>query len=315
MLVKVVRRLGVFVVTALVASVVVFLMLSVLPGDPARAQLGVDATQADVDALRAELGLNRPLVVRYVEWLGGLLHGDLGQSYLTRQSVTGEVFNALQVSLLLVLAGMIIAIVIAIPMGTLAAMRQGRPDGLALAGLSQIGISIPNFLMGLLLVVVFAVVLGWLPSNGWTPPAQDPAGFLEHLLLPALSLGIVRGAILSRYTRSAVLDIQRDDFMRTARAKGLTSGQALWRHGLRNALVPVVTVTGVEFSGLLVGAVVIETVFVIPGLGSLLLRSVSNRDMVEVQAVVMIVVFMVLLINLVVDLAYTIIDPRLRSTR
>ncbi|WP_257476978.1 ABC transporter permease [Acidipropionibacterium jensenii] len=315
MAVNLLRRIGIFILTAFVASILVFLLLSVVPGDPARAQLGTDATQAEVEALQERLGLNRPVPLRYLSWLGGLLHGDLGTSFVTRQSVTPEVMNALQVSLLLVVAGMLVAIIIAIPLGTMSAMRQGRADGVMLSGLSQIGISIPNFLMALLLVVVFAVRWGVAPASGWVAPAISPGGFLAHLILPALALGIVRGAILSRYTRSAVLDIQRDDFMRTARAKGLTSGKALWRHGLRNALIPVVTVTGVEFSGLLVGAVVIETVFVIPGLGSLLLQSVANRDMAEVQAVVMVIVFMVLLINLVVDLAYTIIDPRLRSAR
>lgn len=315
MAVNILRRIGVFILTAFVASILVFLLLSVVPGDPARAQLGTEATEAEVEALRQRLGLNRPVPVRYLSWLAGLFRGDLGTSFVTRQSVTPEVMNALQVSLLLVVAGMVIAIIIAIPLGTMAAMREGKIDGLVLSGASQIGISIPNFLMGLLLVVIFAVRLRIAPASGWVAPAVSPGDFLEHLILPALALGIVRGAILSRYTRSAVLDIQRDDFMRTARAKGLTSGRALWRHGLRNALIPVVTVAGVEFSGLLVGAVVIETVFVLPGLGSLLLQSVNNRDMAEVQAVVMVIVLMVLLINLLVDLAYTIIDPRLRSAR
>ncbi|HEY0187613.1 MAG TPA: ABC transporter permease [Cellulomonas sp.] len=309
------RRLGEFVLAVLVASVVVFALLSVLPGDPARVQLGIDASEAEVQALRVQLGLDQPLPVRYWDWISGFVTGDMGTSYSSRTAVAPQVLDALQVSLLLVAAGILIALVIAVPLGTFAAVRQHRPDGTALTALSQVGISVPSFLAALILVSVFAVGLGWLPSGGWTAPAEDPVDFLRHLVLPALSLGLVRGAILSRYTRAAVLDIQREDFMRTARAKGLTPGAAMRRHGIRNALVPVVTVTGVEFSALIIGAVVIETVFVIPGMGSLLLRSVANRDLVQVQAIVMVIVLLVLLVNLLVDLVHTVIDPRLRSAR
>lgn len=315
MAVTILQRAGAFALTVLVASVVVFGLLSVLPGDPARAQLGLDASQADVDRLRHQLALDRPLPVRYLQWLLGFLHGDMGTSYSSRTPVAPQVLNALQVSLLLVLAGIVVAVVIALPLGTLAAVRQSRPDGVLLSGLSQVGISIPNFLAGLLLVTVFAVHWHLLPSGGWVAPAQGVGEFLRHLVLPALSLGLVRGAILARYTRAAVLDVVREDFMRTARAKGLTPGAAMRRHGLRNALVPVITVAGVEFSALIVGAVVIETVFVLPGMGSLLLRSVANRDLVSVQAIVMVIVVLVLVVNLLVDVLHTLVDPRLRSSR
>lgn len=307
------RRLGEFALAVLVASLVVFGLLSVLPGDPARAQLGLNATAADVERLREQLGLDRPLPVRYLEWITGFLRGDLGTSYTSRTEIAPQVFDALQVSLLLVGAGILVAVAIALPLGTVAAVRQHRWDGAALSAVSQLGISVPNFLAGLILVSVFSVQLGWLPSGGWTAPADDPVEFLRHLILPALSLGLVRGAILARYTRAAVLDIQREDFMRTARAKGLTPGAAMRRHGVRNALVPVITVTGVEFSALVIGAVVIETVFVVPGMGSLLLRSVANRDLVQVQAIVMVIVILVLVVNLLVDLVHSIVDPRLRS--
>lgn len=315
MVLTVLRRLGVFALTLLVASLIVFVLLAVLPGDPARAQLGLDATADQVAALRHQLGLDRPLPVQYLHWLGQLVTGNLGISYATRAPVGPEVLNAMQVSLLLVAAGMVVAALIALPTGLLAALRQGKPDGTALSAATQVGISVPSFLAGLLLVTVFAVRLHWLPSGGWVAPVDGVVPFLRHLVLPALALGLVRGAILSRYLRAAVLDVQREDFMRTARAKGMTRLQAMRRHGLRNALVPVVTVTGVEFAGLLVGAVVIETVFVIPGLGSLLLRSVADRDLVEVQAVVMVVVVLVLAINLLVDLVYVLVDPRLRRSR
>lgn len=309
------RRLAEFVLAVLVASILVFALLSVLPGDPARAQLGLDASDEDVARLREQLGLDRPLAIRYLTWIAGFVHGDMGISYSSRTPVAPQVLDAMQVSLLLVAAGILVAVVIALPLGTLSAVRQGRADGVALAALSQVGISVPNFLAGLILVTVFAVRLRWLPSYGWTAPADDPVDFLRHLALPALSLGLVRGAILSRYTRAAVLDIRREDFMRTARAKGLTPGAAMWRHGIRNALVPVVTVTGVEFSALVIGAVVIETVFVVPGLGSLLLRSVANRDLVQVQAIVMVIVLLVLVVNVLVDVVHTLVDPRLRSAR
>lgn len=309
------RRLGVFALTALVASVLVFGLLSVLPGDVARAQLGIDASEDDVERLREQLGLNRPLPIRYLDWLGGFVRGDMGISYSSRTPIAPQVLDAMQVSLILVGTGILIAIAIALPLGTLAAVRQNRPDGLALSALSQIGVSVPSFLAGLLLVTLFSVRLGVLPSGGWVAPVDGVGDFLRHLILPALSLGLVRGAILARYTRAAVLDVQREDFMRTARAKGLTPGGAMRRHGIRNALIPVVTVTGVEFSALLIGAVVIETVFVVPGLGSLLLRSVANRDLIQVQAIVMVIVLLVLLINVIVDIVYTIIDPRLRSAR
>ena len=315
MALAVLKRLGVFLLTGLVASLVVFGLLAVLPGDIARAQLGPDATEAEVGALRTALGLDRPLGTRYVEWLTGMLRGDFGTSYTTRMPVGPEVFDALQVSLIVVIAGMLVAIVIALPLGTLAAMRQGRPDGVLLGAVSQVGVAIPNFLAGLLLVTVFAVLLGWMPSGGWTAPIEGIVPFLSHLVLPATALGIVRGAILARYTRAAVLDVRQEDFMRTAMAKGLTPRRAMIRHGLRNALVPVVTVAGVEFSALVIGAVVIETVFVLPGLGSLLLRSVTNRDLIQVQAIAMVVVLLVLAINMVVDLLHTLIDPRLRSAR
>jgi peptide/nickel transport system permease protein len=198
-------------------------------------------------------------------------------------------------------------------MATLMAMRHRRPSGLILSALSQVGVAVPAFLAGILLITVFAVGLGWLPANGWTPPVQDPVLFLKQLVLPVLSLGMVQGAVLTRYIRSAVLDVLREDYLRTARAKGLRPTQALLRHGLRNAAVPVVTVLALQLATLLVGSVVIERVFVIPGLGSLLLDSVANRDLIVVQDVVMIIAMAVLIVNFLVDMVYLLIDPRLRG--
>jgi peptide/nickel transport system permease protein len=313
LILRLIERTGVFLVSLVVSSVLVFAFMAVLPGDPARVALGGNASDEAVAELRRQFGLDRPLPTQYFDWLGGLLHGDLGTSYISKVAIGPQVFDRLQVTLWLVVAGMIIALAVAVPAGTVMAARHRKVSGLALSGLSQVGVAVPAFLAGILLIVVFAVKLGWLPANGWTPPAQDPEMFLKQLILPALSLGLVQGAVLTRYVRSSVLDVLREDYLRTARAKGLRPFQALWRHGLRNAAVPVVTVLGLQLATLLIGAVVVERVFVIPGLGSLLLDGVSNRDLLLVQDVVMVLVIAVLLVNFVVDLLYVALDPRLRT--
>jgi peptide/nickel transport system permease protein len=313
MTLRLIERAAVFLVSLAVSSVLVFAFMAVLPGDPARVALGVNASDQAVAELRRQFGLDRPLLRQYFDWLGGLLHGDLGTSYVSKVAIGPQVFDRLQVTLWLVVVGMIIALVVAVPAGTVMAARHRKISGFALSAVSQVGVAVPAFLAGILLIVVFAVKLGWLPANGWTPPAQDPGMFLKQLILPALSLGLVQGAVLTRYVRSAVLDVLREDYLRTARAKGLRPFQALWRHGLRNAAVPVVTVLGLQLATLLIGAVVVERVFVIPGLGSLLLDGVSNRDLLLVQDVVMVLVLAVLLVNFVVDLLYVALDPRLRT--
>jgi peptide/nickel transport system permease protein len=313
MILRLIERTGVFLVSLAVSSVLVFAFMAVLPGDPARVALGVNASDQAVAELRQQFGLDRPLPTQYFDWLGGLLHGDLGTSYVSKVAIGPQVFDRLQVTLWLVVAGMIIALVVAVPAGTVMAARHRKLSGLALSAVSQVGVAVPAFLAGILLIVVFAVKLGWLPANGWTPPAQDPGMFLKQLILPALALGLVQGAVLTRYVRSAVLDVLREDYLRTARAKGLRPFQALLRHGLRNAAVPVVTVLGLQLATLLIGAVVVERVFVIPGLGSLLLDGVSNRDLLLVQDVVMVLVLAVLLVNFIVDLLYVALDPRLRT--
>ncbi|MET9315999.1 ABC transporter permease [Kribbella sp. NPDC003505] len=313
MILRLIERTGVFLVSLAVSSVLVFAFMAVLPGDPARVALGVNASDEAVAELRRQFGLDRPLPTQYFDWLGGLLHGDLGTSYVSKAAIGPQVFDRLQVTLWLVVAGMVIALAIAVPAGTLMAARHRKVSGLALSAVSQVGVAVPAFLAGILLIVVFAVKLGWLPANGWTPPAQDPAMFVKQLILPALALGLVQGAVLTRYVRSAVLDVLREDYLRTARAKGLRPFQALWKHGLRNAAVPVVTVLGLQLATLLIGAVVVERVFVIPGLGSLLLDGVSNRDLLLVQDVVMVLVLAVLLVNFLVDVLYVALDPRLRT--
>lgn len=313
MVLRVLQRVGILLASLAVSSIIVFAFMAVLPGDPARVALGINASEQAVTELREQFGLDRPLVVQYVDWMYGLVSFDPGISYISRAPIGPQVADRLQVTLWLVGTAMVIAILLAIPAGAIMAVRHRQLSGLVLSAVSQLGVAVPAFLAGILLITVFAVGLGWLPANGWTPPVQDPVMFVKQLVLPALSLGVVQAAVITRYVRSAVLDVLREDYLRTARAKGLRPTQALLRHGLRNAAVPVVTVLGLQLATLLVGAVVVERVFVIPGLGSLLLDSVSNRDLIMVQDVVMILVVAVLFVNFLVDLLYLVIDPRLRT--
>lgn len=310
---QVLQRTAIFLASLAVASVLVFAFMTILPGDPAEVALGVNATPEAVAQLRSEFGLDRSLPVQYAEWVSGLPTGDFGRSYVSEALIGPQIVDRLLVTSWLVGSGMAVAVLIALPLGTLAAVRHRRASGTVLAAVSQLGIAVPSFLAGILLILVFSVWLQWLPSGGWTPPIVDLGRFLRGLVLPALSLGLVQGAVLSRYVRSTVLNVLREDFVRTARSKGLRPWQALVRHGLRNASIPVVTVLGLQLSTLLVGAVVVERVFVIPGIGSLLLDGVSNRDLLLVQGVVMVLVVAILFVNWLVDVLYTVLDPRLRA--
>jgi peptide/nickel transport system permease protein len=235
MVLVVLRRILVFATTVVVASIATFLMLSILPGNAARIALGVQATEADVAAQATAMGLDRPAVVRYLDWFGHVLIGDFGDSTVSRQPIGPEITDALGITVILVLTSVVLALLFAVPFGILTAVRQRRPDGAVLSGISQIGVAVPGFLAGMLLVTVFAVTLRWLPAGGWVDPGEDFGGFLEHLILPAIALGSVQGAVLSRYVRSSVLEVMREDFIRTARAKGLGAGRALLRHGLRHS--------------------------------------------------------------------------------
>jgi peptide/nickel transport system permease protein len=308
---QILRRLLIFLASAVGASVVVFCLLT-LVGDPARTALGTDATDEAVAQLRHQMGLDRPIVVQYLGWMGGVLHGDFGTSYVTHAAIGPQISDRLQVTLWLVAGGTLVALLIAVPVGMVSALRNGRPSGAILSGLSQLGIAVPAFLAGILLVAVFAVALGWLPANGYVVPASDPVGFLGHMVLPWLSLGLVQGAVLARYVRSAVLDEISQDYLRTARSKGLTRWQAVVRHSSRNAAIPVLTVLGVQLITILIGAVVVERVFVIPGIGSFLADSVARQDRLAVQGIVVTIVVLSLAVSFLVDVAYTVIDPRLR---
>ncbi|MDU0479286.1 ABC transporter permease [Staphylococcus chromogenes] len=302
-----------YLLTVWLATVAVFALLRVIPGDPAEIALGVTATPETLAAKRAQLGTDRPLLVQYWEWISGLFRGDFGVSLTSGSNLSPIILDRCQVSLILVSVSMFCAVLIAIPLGVWAALRARKADGIAISAAAQMGIAVPSFLAAILLVSVFSVQLGWLPANGWVPPGYDFVQFAKRLALPVGALAAVQAAISTRYVRAAVLEIISDDFLRTARAKGLTTMQALLRHGLRNAAIPVLTVLGVQLSSLVVGAVVIERVFSIPGLGSLLLDSVVNRDIIAVQTIVMLLVLFTLLVNMLVDVATLVIDPRLRK--
>lgn len=314
MVMRILTNLARFAASFVAATVLVFLFMRAIPGDPAQIALGVDATPELIAKTRAEFGTDQPLVVQYFDWVRGLPFGDFGTSYVTHRDISPLVADRVQVSLILVILAMLVALIISIPLGTLAAVRHRKVSGAVISAVSQLGIAIPGFLAGILLVVVFALGLGWFPANGWTPPGEDFGRFLSRVALPVLALASVQGAILTRYVRSAVLEVMSEDYLRTARAKGLSPLAALLKHGLRNAAIPVLTVTSVQLAALIIGAVVIERVFVIPGLGSMLLDAVGNRDMLTVQSVVMVLVGITLVINLFVDVFYTVLDPRIRKS-
>ena len=296
-----------------VASVVIFLAIEVLPGDPAAYMLGLNAQPDTLAALRDELGLNGSLWERYADWVGGMLRGDFGTSYTYRSSVSEMIGERLWVSLPLALYALTLSTVIAFPAGIWAAARRGKAADVTVMGVTQLGVAIPNFWFAMLMVLVFAINLRWFSAGGF--PGWDK-GFwvsLKALTLPAIALALPQASILARVMRSALLDTLSEDFIRTARAKGLTKGQALRRHALRNALIPVLTIIGMQFSFLLAGGIIIENVFFLPGLGRMIFQAISARDLIVVESVVMLLVFAVVLVNFMVELAYALVDPRLRA--
>jgi len=310
------KRLATFLATLLVASVVVFAVLELLPGNAAEVILGDTATPEAVAALEARLGLDRPALQRYGDWVGGVLTGSTARS-ISYDTPTAELIaERLRVTLPLAVMAMALTIVLALVLGVYAASRHNRAGDLAVMAGSQLGIAIPNFWFAILLIMLFAVKLQWVSAGGFPGWSEDEGGgvaeALQSLLLPALALALVQAAILARVTRSAVLEVMREDFVRTARAKGLTRRQALWRHVLRNALIPVLTIGGLQFANLVTGTIVVENVFVLPGIGRLVFQAIANRDLVVVRDVVMLLAGVVVVVNFVVDVLYAVVDPRLR---
>jgi peptide/nickel transport system permease protein len=307
-----IKRLTAMLATLLVASLVVFVVLEVLPGDPAAVMLGVNAREDTLAALRQQMGLDQPAWQRYGRWILGLATGDLGRSFTYDVPVAGLIADRLGVSLPLALGGMALSAAMAIPLGVIAAARRNRAADLSIAVFSQLGLAIPNFWFAILLVLLFSVMLGWLPAGGFAGWDAGPAAALRSLLLPVVALALPQAAILTRVTRSSVLEVLGEDYLRTARAKGLSRRAALWRHALRNALIPVVTIMGLQFSFLLAGTVIIENVFYLPGIGRLLFQAIAQRDLIVVKDIVVLLAGAVVFINFVVDVLYVLLDPRLR---
>jgi ABC-type dipeptide/oligopeptide/nickel transport system permease component/ABC-type transport system substrate-binding protein len=305
-------RAGVMVLTLLAASVVVFAIIQVVPGDPAAYMLGLNASPEAVANLRQQMGLEGPAVQRYLAWLLGMLHGDLGVSYTYQTPVAALVAERIGVSLPLALLALVLSVVVGAPIGALAAARRGKATDTVVMGLTQVGVAIPNFWFAVLLVMVFSIGLRWVSAGGFPGWEAGLIPALKALALPAIALAAPQAAIIARVTRSALIDTLAEDYMCTARAKGFTASQALWRHGLPNALIPLLTILGLQFPFLLAGGVIIENVFFLPGLGRLVLQAITQRDLIVVQGVVMLLVFAVVATNFLVDLAYVLVDPRLR---
>ena len=313
MVIYVARRLAILVATLAFASLIVFAALEILPGNAAQTMLGASATPEAVAALAHKLGLDLSVSARFVNWIGGALRGDLGQSYAYNSPIAPLIGERLAVTLPLTLLAMAIASGVALSAGVYAAARRGRPGDAVVMGMSQFGLAIPNFWLGIVLVLIFAVHWRVFPSGGF-PGWAEPLKALRALVLPALALGLVQAAILTRVTRSALIEAMGEDFMRTARAKGLSRRAAIWRHALPNAAGPILTIAGLQFSSLIAGAVVVENVFVLPGLGRLIAKSIANRDVLVVENCVMGLAALVILVNAAVDLAAAAIDPRLRAS-
>ena len=305
-------RLVSLTASLIVASIVIFAVVEVIPGDPAAFMLGVNARPDTIAALRAEMGLDEPLVARYAAWVGGMVQGDFGMSWTYKTPVATLIADRIWVSLPLAIYALALSTLVAFPAGIYAASRRGGAGDTAIMGATQLGVAIPNFWFAMILVLIFAINLRWFSAGGF-PGWADPWAAIKALTLPAIALALPQAAILARVMRSSLLDMLGEDFMRTARAKGLTRRQALWRHALRNALIPVLTIIGLQFSFLLAGAIIIEQVFFLPGLGRLIFQAISARDLIVVESVVMLLVFTVIMVNFIVDLTYAAVDPRLRA--
>ena len=306
------KRLISLMLSLVVASLVIFVVIEIVPGDPASYMLGLNAQPDTIQALREELGLTDGYITRYWTWISGFWHGDFGTSYTYRTPVAELISDRIWVSFPLALYALTLSTLIAFPAGLLAASRRGGAGDMSVMGLTQLGIAIPNFWFAMLLVLWLAISWRWFSAGGFPGWENGFIPAIKSLTLPAISLALPQAAILTRVMRSALLDTLDEDYIRTARANGLTRRQTLWRHAMRNALIPVLTILGLQFSFLLAGAIIIENVFFLPGLGRLAFQAITQRDLIVVESVVMILVFAVIVITFLVDLAYAWADPRLR---
>ena len=306
------RRLLYSAVVLLGVLVVVFALVHLVPGDPVRIALGTRYTPEAYAALRSASGLDRPLIAQFFSYAGSALTGDLGVSFRNGEPVTATLLERLPATVSLAVVGILIALVIALPAGIYSALHRGRAGDGFVRLASQFGVSIPDFWMGILLIGLFASALGWLPTSGYRPLLTDPGGWLRHIVLPGLTVGLVAGAITTRYVRSAVLEVAEAGYVRTARSKGLAPAVVTSRHIVRNALVPILTITGIQLATILGGVIVVEVVFAWPGLGRLTYNAVAARDYPVIQGAVLLIAALFLLINLIVDVLYAVVDPRIR---
>jgi peptide/nickel transport system permease protein len=309
------KRLLSLIPVLFVVSVVVFLIIHMTPGDPASVMLGPEASPREVAELRAELGLDLPLYQQFFTWLAGIVQGDFGFSFFMQESVLHAFISHLGPTLSLAILAQVFAIVLAIPLGVIAAKKRGSVVDQSFMGLSLVGISVPSFLLGLFLILLFAVELKWLPVAGYKPLSDGIYLHLRYLILPAIALGAMQAALIARMTRSSMLDILNANYIKTARSKGVKEKMIVFKHALRNAFIPILTVIGQTFGTLVAGAAVVETVFNIPGIGQLIVNSVERRDFAVIQGTIMLVAVSYVSINLVIDLLYGVIDPRVRLSR
>lgn len=310
-----VKRILALIPVLFVVSVVIFLIIHITPGDPASVILGESATAQDVEALRQQLGLDLPMYQQYMNWILDVLRGDLGESYFMKESVSEAIFSHLQPTISLAILAQIIALLIAIPLGITAALRRGTAADQTVMGFSLLGMAIPSFLLALFLILLVGVKLQWLPVAGYKPLEAGLWNHLKYLILPAVSLGAIQSALITRMTRSSMLEVLNMNYMKAARSKGVKERQLIYKHALRNAFLPILTVIGQTFGGLVTGAVVTETIFNIPGIGQLIINSVERRDYEVIQGVVLFVTCVYVFINLIVDILYGVIDPRVRLER
>lgn len=312
------KRLLTLIATLLGASAVVFAVLEILPGNAAQVLMGPDADPEAVAAMTEQLGLSTPALQRYIAWVQGFFTGNLGDSYAYGSPVWELIQERLALTLPLAVLAMLITTVLALLAGVYAASRHHKLGDVGIMSLAQLGIAIPNFWFAILLILLFSVKLQWFSAGGFPGWSEEMGGgfwpALQALLLPAIALAVVQAAILARITRSAVLEVMREDFVRTARAKGLSQRAVLWGHVLRNALIPVITVMGLQFANLLAGTIVVENVFYLPGLGRLIFQSIANRDLIVVRNCVMLLAAMVIVVNFLVDVLYAVIDPRVKAS-
>jgi peptide/nickel transport system permease protein len=306
------RRVAYSLVVLFGVLIVVFALVQLVPGDPVRIALGTRYTPEAYDALRAASGLDRPIFQQFFSYVGSAVTGDLGVSFRNGDPVAGILVDRLPATVSLAAFGIVIALLIALPAGMWSALHEGRVSDAIVRVTSQLGVSIPDFWMGILLIALFSTTLGWLPTSGYRPLLEDPGGWLSHLVLPGLTVGLVAAAILTRYVRSAVLEVAAMGYVRTARSKGLPPQVVTLRHTVRNALVPILTITGIQLATILGGVIVVEVVFAWPGLGRLVYNSVAARDYPVIQGAVLLIAVLFLVINLIVDVLYAVVDPRIR---